>query len=461
MRLFSLSQRAVLRALVTLAVLAAAAAAPAQSTVTRAARKVNPPVVNPAAKIVAPIVPVDTVTTAAPDTVRRSARLPVGSLPASAAQLLTRVQLQRFFDRREASALVRVSAAGAVMDTLRATPDTLTLAPGEAIIRSTGSAGTTRSVGGRRQVYLPVRALEAASSGRVVQYSIAYVIARDGLHYDPDGKRFRGRVDFVLDDSINPQVVERLTRPRVVHLAGPFDAISRVNLEFGSTNQYQTVDVEALTATDTVLPLEVRALGLTNLRVPLPVHSPRLTLRTNTREILGFGLQVVRVTVSLSADAGGQLRTVSPSAKRGTPDSALLHVASGSDGVFELRSSFMGRDSVSVAGEGFTDGMLEMVYLPPTLFVMLALLGGVVGGVLRQLTGGAAGSAGARVLRGTALGLLTGIVAAPAYALGINLVGVTVAVGVSESATFVIAALGAYYGLPERAALAARSVGKN
>jgi hypothetical protein len=85
----------------------------------------------------------------------------------------------------------------------------------------------------------------------------------------------------------------------------------------------------------------------------------------------------------------------------------------------------------------------------PWLFLAAAILGGVVGSLIRWAR---TENAGRRKLwiELLVLGVLVGLVVASAYSIGINLIGFEPAAHAGEAVVFVLSALGAYFGIPSR-----------
>jgi hypothetical protein len=112
-----------------------------------------------------------------------------------------------------------------------------------------------------------------------------------------------------------------------------------------------------------------------------------------------------------------------------------------------LRSRGMGPDTVRVSGAGIAPAVAVVTYVFPFALFIALTLGSAIGTAALQL------GAKTRATRpGWAFvrGILLGIVAVAAYAVGVKAIPVPIPAQVGEGGAFVVAALAAYLGLRRR-----------
>jgi hypothetical protein len=186
----------------------------------------------------------------------------------------------------------------------------------------------------------------------------------------------------------------------------------------------------------------------------LPVERPALELSVSLRTLQGFGLQTAEVSARPVAGvwSGGAPERLLFAAERGSlePSDALL----GDEGVAKsrLRSSGFGSDTLRAGGAPFAEAEVKVRYVFPSTFVLAALLGGVIGGVAAVRLRAKRSVRGVDLLTAAA----TALVAAVAYACGINFTGVDLGRGFHEALVFTVGAVAAIAGLPALVARVAR-----
>ncbi|MFQ5506041.1 MAG: hypothetical protein ACE5F1_14775 [Planctomycetota bacterium] len=172
-----------------------------------------------------------------------------------------------------------------------------------------------------------------------------------------------------------------------------------------------------------------------------PVRGPRVDLSATPTVISGLGLGTATIAVKTRPRSQGGLRQVTLSADRGSLDPHEVELDQAGSGQSTLRSSGIGACRIEVVGEGIRFAPLFVDFVWPLAFLAAALIGGFAGALVarrchrsraRQITNG----------------VLVGLIAAVAYALGVNLIGIDVSSPFSEAAIFVIAAIAALIGLP-------------
>jgi hypothetical protein len=240
-----------------------------------------------------------------------------------------------------------------------------------------------------------------------------------------------------------------LAPPVTLLLRTSADVVLPAQLDLASTNDYKEIELRDLGAHASVelfvMPVG-RPDGAEEPSISLPLERPELQVTVNPKVLQGFGLQTAEVIAQpktgLWPAASGAVLTFS--AGDGSLDPGDVRAAEDEHARSRLRSSGLGADVVRVEGAPFAPGTYEVTYAFPTGFLCAALLGGVAGAIaavrLRQK----------RSIRRRDLGTaaVTGLVAAVAYACGVNLVGIDLGNGAHEALVFTIGAVAALVGLP-------------
>jgi hypothetical protein len=253
--------------------------------------------------------------------------------------------------------------------------------------------------------------------------------------YDAASKLFRGSVAVVLWDSLSGGST---------HLADPFNILvtsedgtaSPRDLQIDHTNfPPTTVALNLNPAADPAKVVFSTATNPNGDTSDFPVE-PVLLVETEGREIQGFGIESIPITVALEPPVVRSSPRVAFETTMGSisPETALID--SGIARV-SLRSSGVGVAKVSPKAPGFQATVREFTFVWPIRFIVASLLGGLVGVFLK----------GKKTFRAILSGMLTGLIIAVAWwGLGLNLLGIEVPRAWNEAGIFVMTALGSILG---------------
>ena len=353
-------------------------------------------------------------------------------LPAArtaAGQVVSQVDLTRL--RAQAVRIPLIVQAGkAHADTLRPEVDSFRLRPGQVLVAELQDTSHR---------FLPFLLLTADPGASRPLALRPYV---EGAPLEFTGTTFRGSVALGLVDTLQPDRTVTLAVPIWFHLSAEAGEVRPADVPIRHTSLPPSAAVvTAATPSDSLRVLVQPALTLTPITTWLTVHRTLLTLAPATARIAGFGLGRTEVHVTLPAAAGAARRDVALSARRGTPDPSIVSLAGGETGRSAIRSSGVGRDTITATSGPLRSAPLELVYGWPLLFLAAALLGGIVGSVMdceAIRRRGTPASRRAYVVSGLAAGLF----AAVAIAIGLNVTGVDLSETSGEAVVFVVAALG-------------------
>ena len=349
-------------------------------------------------------------------------------------QVVTRGDLERLRARAvRAPVLVQVGKAAA--DTLRPEVDSLRLRPGQILVAE------LRDTSHR---FLPLLFLAVDPHASRPLALRPYV---EGAPLEFTGTTFRGSIALGLVDTLQPDRTVTLPVPIWFHLSADAGAVSPADVPIHHTSLPPAAAVVTSAAPNDSLRVFVQpALTLTPITTWLAVHRTVLAVEPATARIVGFGLGRTELHISLPAAAGPARRAVVLGARRGTPDPSVVSLAGGETGRSAIRSSGVGRDTVTATSGPLRSAPLELVYGWPLLFLAAALLGGIVGSVMdceAIRRRGTPASRRAFVVSGVA----AGIFAAVAMVIGLNVTGVDLPETSGEAVVFVVAALGTVLGL--------------
>ena len=316
-------------------------------------------------------------------------------------------------------------------------------------VRTGDSAIVVRAPDGGSAWELPIRIATVTDAGGVATTLRPVVeVEGGGLRYRAREQLFAGSIRVGVVDERNPQETRDLEEPIQILMIAEADSIVPASLVIDHTNlPFETVRILATDPGDSVLVRIRPDFDPGGTEIAVPVVRPPLILRVSPRAIQGYGLETAVVMVLVSRP---DTVIVALTSDRGSLDPGHVAVARRSPGEAKLRSSGRGVATVSAESPPLLGAVeVQVAYVFPWAFLMAALLGGLVGGFLRDTS--AAVSHRRRpsllpFLGNTLTGTLTGILAAAAWAVGINLVNVSSKASTGEAVVAVIAALGAAAG---------------
>jgi hypothetical protein len=170
---------------------------------------------------------------------------------------------------------------------------------------------------------------------------------------------------------------------------------------------------------------------------------PSLALKVTPSSIQGWGLETAEVLVSAQSLKADHDRTVQLSSTLGRLSANTTALDAGGMAQVTVRSESTGSGQITVGAAGLDGATTTVAYVFPWRFLGAALVGGVVGGLLRKRSRSRSTGAFAKSM---GIAVLAAAVVVALYVLGINLVGFALPTHGGEVLVFVVAALGALYG---------------
>jgi hypothetical protein len=293
---------------------------------------------------------------------------------------------------------------------------------------------------GATSVKLPYEVLFLDEQGTTRHCQVVAEMAGGGMRLIGDSVEFTTQIYVGLRDQDRWDTVYALPRPLRLLVTGNVDKVAPDLLTLERTDDFKPVELRAADPPSEVK-VQVRAADR-GLELNVPVHRPRATIDVNPTTIQGFGLESAQVNVRTEGLPNPNGRSVRLRTSSGRLEPATLTLNENGVAHAELRSAGFGPVSVEVSVFQLTPDRSEVEFAWPWRFLGFALLGGVLGSAIQWLR---APSGRKRVnLKPSLAGVLTGLLAAAASAVGINLLSIDLPSLGGESLALVIAALGAW-----------------
>jgi hypothetical protein len=175
----------------------------------------------------------------------------------------------------------------------------------------------------------------------------------------------------------------------------------------------------------------------------LPVE-PAIILSSNRKTIQGFGLQTMPVYVTLKGVTSYKPVPLTVISSLGTIDSPKLVLKDDSPTKIIFRSESYGQIDLDVTNANYPSNSLPVIAVFPWMFLILSILGGLIGGIGKKLKG-----SGKITLRIITYSCIIGLIAAVAYwGLGIKLIQIAFEDrGYNEGMVFAFGLLAGYFGI--------------
>ena len=170
---------------------------------------------------------------------------------------------------------------------------------------------------------------------------------------------------------------------------------------------------------------------------------PALELRSLREELQGLGIQKVPITAFVLGSTSSDSLEVSITAEKGTVTPNTFYVHYNSPTTFELRSEGTG-DITLTAYASITSNELTVKYIFPWIFILMATIGGMLGGLVKYISNKDKYKPIISIVEGVFLGFFGAIAY---YALGITLVQIEVVDIFNEFSVLGFSALVAYFGI--------------
>lgn len=346
------------------------------------------------------------------------------------------------------AAVILVKAPDGAVREVKPAATSIMVRPGEYAVAKTAEGVTqvAAPAGTGTGYQLPVTLATVGATGTQIALGII-VRTGSGLMPRVDPSQYEGRIYVGLVNTLDPLTTIKLPAPVQVTVTGPVISITPDQHQFEATNTFVPVTVVARNPRD---PVELRVstgVDISETVVPVSVFNPSVSVVTSVPSIAGFGFETVDVTVQAKGIPKLEGMPVTLFLQGGggsfTPASQLTLDANGR-ATAKLRSSGLSPNVVVAAtlGNGATAQAAPIGYVWPIAWLAFAVGGGLIGGVLKQLT-----DKPRRWLAVIVVGVLLGLLAAGLYTLGVSTIpALPVGIG-GQLVVAVIAALTAFGGV--------------
>jgi hypothetical protein len=285
---------------------------------------------------------------------------------------------------------------------------------------------------------------KVAGTNEQISYRIVFIDAAP-LRYDFGRNLFEGIIRFlpveVSQAGNEPPVQKSLSVPEEIRIS---HGSTSIPMNITQVN-WPPLDVP-IVEPESVDSVMVRILTIANPQgyvKDLPVE-PAVILSTARTGIQGLGVQKLPFHVVLKGITRYRPVPVSIETSLGSIDPASLTLSDDQSKEVILRSEGLGPITLKAISPNFRSNSISIVAKFPWTFFILAILGGLLGGIAKNLTNQKKITLGSVVL-----GCLIGLIAAVAYwGLGIKLVNLSFeASAVNELAVLGLGLIAAYFGL--------------
>lgn len=366
---------------------------------------------------------------------------------AQAAQAVERVGVDAYFRDSLRSGAQRVVTAGGAEYQVSGTQS---LPQGAILSTRVGSAVDFQAParGTDLRIVLLDRGFVRTAGGQGMLLIPVIVVEGNGLEYDVSRATFRGSIRVGVEDSLNRASSTPLPTPLAFFVSGEADTIAPQDLTVDHTNlPFTPIVLEEASPAEFVRILVRTTLHPDGVGVPIPIHRDSLRLSISPRAVQGFGLEDAAVSLGPAVDGAGV--AVSLFSDRGHLAESNLTLRPGGTARTHIRSYGIGTATVLARSTAFPDAQSVVRFVFPWLFLASALLGGAIGGTAAwaiKKRGRGAEAEKPRLVLFLISGMLLGLIATVAYAVGINVTDLRPMVSTGQAVVFAMAALVAFGG---------------
>lgn len=214
---------------------------------------------------------------------------------------------------------------------------------------------------------------------------------------------------MLLDDSETELRRRELVEPHPVEfITSRHTLLEPVIVQFTHTNMpLQRVNVTDKSPHNPVLVRMINPLNLEGDSIFLPKES-LIRIDTPPRALQGLGVQSIPISISLLNYLEEDSVRVTLTATMGTIP-GHVYVSRDKPGRVLLRSESTGKSIITARADNFHETTTDFEFVLPVLFVLLTLIGGIIGGVLKHLLNPAKKMIWNHMLQGALAGFVVAI----------------------------------------------------
>lgn len=260
-----------------------------------------------------------------------------------------------------------------------------------------------------------------------------------------EGEVLSGTLKLRLADLENPNSQAPLEQPISIVVSASPGETSPTDLIIKKANTFTDVEISTSLDPHFVKVNIIPAFDATPIRLRVPVMR-HIALAASPAKVQGFGLESARIEVSINPPPKNPV-TVKLSSNSGKPSPAEVIIIGAEAQYVTLRSQGTGTALLKAKATMTTGNSLEVSFDFPLSFLVAALIGGMIGSVLKARNRKDHPGKPSWVSF-IISGLLVGYIAAMAVMLGVNPFLINFAAEYGEALVVVVSCLGAYVGSP-------------
>lgn len=281
-----------------------------------------------------------------------------------------------------------------------------------------------------------------ASEGSELIYRIGFE-SRQALEYAFSAQQFLGAIKFFLI-SESPSVNANLTKPVLIEIVS--NDIDTINPDLKEID-HVSIPLTQIELKDPDLSdsAQVKIITKSNpqgYEIFIKVD-PAIELKSTRKSLQGLGVQKIPISVRVFGSSLMDSVKVSFNVEKGTviPNSLYVHYQRPS--IVELRSEGLGK-AILATSATFASNEVEFHYIFPWIFILMAITGGLIGGLAKYFTNQEKLTFLNTILKGMIMGFFGAVVY---YVLGYSLIQFEVSDIFNEFAVLGFSALVAFFGV--------------
>lgn len=260
-----------------------------------------------------------------------------------------------------------------------------------------------------------------------------------------DGEVFSGILKIRLADLQHPESTANLEQEISLVVTAERGETSPTGLIIKKVNTYTDVLISTPLDPPFVQVDIIPAFNASPMHLRLPVMR-RLILRSTPQSVQGFGLESARISVSIKPPPEDPIAVIL-SSDFGQLDPPEVMIRGAEPQFVTLRSQGTGSATVRAEASLTSEDQLEVDFVFPVNFLVAALIGGLLGSIVR-VRNKMDDQGKIPWVSFIVTGLITGLIAATVFMLGFNPFIIPLVAKFGEALVFFIACLGGFVGSP-------------
>ncbi len=230
---------------------------------------------------------------------------------------------------------------------------------------------------------------KAEGSNTIIDYQI-YFTSSKPFKYDQHSDTFNGSLGFVLVDISDGSIVKNLSEPAYIEVSS--EEIDHINPEKLSVSHLSLpsseIELSEKNGSDSLKLKIITKNNLSGYDTYIKVE-PTLNIRSEGKDIMGFGVEQASIDVRIIGSSSEDSVEVSISAESGKFEPEHFTLRNNELKKVALRSGYK-LDSVQISAiakgagsENYESNTFKIYYSFPWLFMVFAIIGGVLGCIAR------------------------------------------------------------------------------